>query len=250
MTAATHAGSFALQPSSQNPSWENWQSSEHNTGAGFMGASAGLKGGDGRTGGAGIEGGEGGLSLTSSHRSFGALKKALTSSIVPPTYTLGMPFTDSPVITSKVCCTAPAKPSARICRPAAHRLNNAKGAGDYLGCVVLRPVPQSPSRPSGSCPHARWPRHLWQSYRRHALGSAAHPKAAAQTSERQGAHPVAACWPQLAAPQILTWSLQRAGGSLACSGGVSVRLAGARLTTWYSGVDGTHTRLHLRRRIP
>ena len=148
MTAATHAGSFALQPSSQNPSWENWQSSEHNTGAGFMGASAGLKGGDGRTGGAGIEGGEGGLSLTSSHRSFGALKKALTSSIVPPTYTLGMPFTDSPVITSKVCCTAPAKPSARICRPAAHRLNNAKGGGlpRLRGAQTCTAMPESSIR--------------------------------------------------------------------------------------------------------
>ena len=112
---------------------------------------------------------------------------------------------------------------------------------DYLGCVVLKPVRQCPSRPSGSCPYARRTRHLWQSYRRHALGSAARPKAASQTSERQGAHPGAACWPQLAAPQILTWSLQRTGGSLACSGMVSVQLAGARLTTWYSGVDGTHT---------
>ena len=112
---------------------------------------------------------------------------------------------------------------------------------DYLGCVVLKPVRQCPSRPSGSCPHARRALHLWQSYRRHALGSAARPKAASQTSERQGAHPGAACWPQLAAPQILTWSLQRTGGSLACSGMVSVQLAGARLTTWYSGVDGTHT---------
>lgn len=148
MTAATHAGSFALQPSSQTPSWENWQSSAHNTGAGCMGASAGLKGGDGRTGGAGIEGGEGGLSLTSSHRSFGAFTKASTSSIVPPTYTLGMPFTDLPVITSKVCSTAPAKPSARICRPAAHRLNNAKGGGlpRLRGAQTCNAVPESSIR--------------------------------------------------------------------------------------------------------
>ena len=128
MTAATHAGSLASQPSSQAPSWENWQSSEHNTGAGYMGALAGLKGGDGGMGGAGTEGGEGGSTLTSPHRSFGALKKASTSSIVPPMYTLALPLSDSPTITSKVCCTAPAKPSARICRPAVHRLN-AKGLG-------------------------------------------------------------------------------------------------------------------------
>ena len=150
MTAATHAGSFALQPSSQNPSWENWQSSEHNTGAGYMGASAGLKGGAGRTGGAGIEGGEGGLSFTSSHRLTWRLlnKKFSTSSIVAPTYTLGMPFTDSPVITSKVCCTAPAKPSARICRPAAHRLNNAKGGGlpRLRGAQTCTAMPESSIR--------------------------------------------------------------------------------------------------------
>ena len=88
------------------------------------------------------------MSLTSSHRSFGALKKALTSSIVPPTYTLGMPFTDSPVITSKVCCTAPAKPSARICRPAAHRLNNAKGGGlpRLCGAQTCTAMPESSIR--------------------------------------------------------------------------------------------------------
>ena len=150
MTASTHAGSSGSQPSSQTPSPENWQSSEHNTGAGYMGASAGLKGGAGRTGGAGIEGGEGGLSFTSSHRLTWRLlnKKFSTSSIVAPTYTLGMPFTDSPVITSKVCCTAPAKPSARICRPAAHRLNNAKGGGlpRLRGAQTCTAMPESSIR--------------------------------------------------------------------------------------------------------
>ena len=87
------------------------------------------------------------MSLTSSHRSFGALKKALTSSIVPPTYTLGMPFTDSPVITSKVGCTAPAKPSARICRPVAHRLNAKRGGLPRLrGAQTCTAIPESSIR--------------------------------------------------------------------------------------------------------
>ena len=136
MTAATHAWSSTLQPSSQTPSCENWQSSEHTTGAGYMGALAGLNGGNGGMGGAGTEGGEGGSTLTSPHRSFGALKNAWTSSIVPPTYTLGLPFSDSPVISSKVFCTAPAKPRARICRPAVERLSARGGLPRLHQCSI------------------------------------------------------------------------------------------------------------------
>ena len=93
-----------------------------------MGALAGLDGGGGGLDGAGTEGGEGGSTAASPHRSFGPPKKAETSSMLPPTYTLGLPFSGSPAITSKVVCTAPAKPRARICRPVVDRLN-AKGGG-------------------------------------------------------------------------------------------------------------------------
>ena len=123
MTAATHEGSSTSQPSSQMPSPANWQSSEHKTGAGYQGASAGLDGGDGGMGGAGIEGGAGDSILTSPHRSFGAVRKASTSAIVAPTYALGFPFSDAPAITAKVSCTAPAKPRARICQQVRARLN-------------------------------------------------------------------------------------------------------------------------------
>eukprot|EP00964_Phaeocystis_antarctica_P033381 scaffold18942_cov63-Phaeocystis_antarctica.AAC.12 len=112
-----------------------------------MGALAGPNGGDGAMGGAGTEGGEGGSSFASTHRSFGPLKNAETSSMLEPTYTLGLPFSDSPAMISKVVCTAAAKPRARICRSAVDRLNRVLRAEACLGYMVLEPAAPAPSRP-------------------------------------------------------------------------------------------------------